>query len=252
MKTRPCLRTVLLAVTLVATVPHAAAADVKVLAARVLEPALAPLIASFERDTGNKVNVTYGATGQLRRVVYKKSGNDVLIAASHVIEDVARTGTVQDGGQRELGRAGLGVFVREGVTPPAIGTPEDLRKSLLAANSVVYSTMPSGRQFGKLVQDLGIAAELQTKTTRLPDDEAVVEQVRGGKSADIGVASTLHIMSNAGKGLRFVGRISAGSWAGETYLAAAITDGPAPAAGRALVDYLAAPAAKTRLEAAGL
>jgi len=253
MKTQLGFRSLLLvAATLLAGNTQAVATEIKVVVTRELEAAIAPLIAAFERNTGHKVDVSYGTPGQLRRVGYKKSGNDVLIAASHVVEETAQRGALQAGGQRELGRARLGVFVREGVAAPAIGSPEDLRKSLLAANGVVYSTMPSGRQFAKVVQQLGLADELQAKTTRLPDDAAVVAQVRAGKGDDIGVASTLHIMPNAGKGLRFVGRVSAEPRDGESYTAAALNDGPAPAVGRALVDYLTAPAAKARLEAAGL
>ena len=252
MKTRPALCNLLLAAMLAAGASQAAAAEIKVLVARELEPVIAPLIASFERDTRNKVDVSYGGPGQLRRVGYKKSGNDVLIASSHLVEEMAKRDAVQNDGQRELGRVGLGVFVRDGVTPPAIGTPEDLRKSLLAANSVVYSTMPSGRHFAKMVQELGLAVDLQAKTTRLADDAAVVEQLKNSKGNDIGVASTLHAMPSVGKGLRFVGRLSGGQRDGEIYIAAALSDGPAPAAGRAFLDYLGSPAAKARFESAGL
>jgi len=256
MKTRLGFRSLLLASTLVAMSPHAVAAEVKVIVARELEPAVAPLIVSFERETGNKVNVTYGSGRELRRTRYKKSanetGNDVLIGPSPMVDELAQRNAVQAGTQHELGHAGIGVFVREGVAPPAIGTPEELRKSLLAANGVVYSTMPSGRQFGNMVEKLELTAELQTKTTRLPDDAAVVEQVRRGKGNDIGVANTLHVMPNAGKGLHFVGRVSSGPQDIDSYSVAALNDGPAPAVGRAFADYLAKPAAKARLAAAGL
>ena len=50
-----------------------------------------------------------------------------------IIDQLLTRGLVRSGSQTDLGRVGGGIAIRKGAPRPAIGTPEDLKRALLAA-----------------------------------------------------------------------------------------------------------------------
>ena len=82
-------------------------------------------------------------------------------------------------GQVPFARAGMGVGFRKGAAKPDVSSADALRKTLLAACSVVYSAQGlSGRAYLALVERLGIAAEMKDKAKA--DDGNILEPVACG------------------------------------------------------------------------
>ena len=68
---------------------------------------------------------------------------DVVIAPPAVLDELAKTGKI--GNERvAVGRVGMGVAVRAGAPIPDISSVEALKRSVLAAESLVFTRGSSG------------------------------------------------------------------------------------------------------------
>src|SRR3972149_4583168 len=56
-----------------------------------------------------------------------------------IIEELLARGLVRPGTRPDLGRVGGGIAVRKGAPRPAIGTPEELKRALLAAKEIYHA-----------------------------------------------------------------------------------------------------------------
>src|SRR5262249_10243908 len=95
---------------------------------------------------------------------------DLVIMAGNSIDELVREGKIVPGSRADLARSGIGVAVRGGGATPDIGSVDALKRALLAAQSVTYSSGPSGVYLAGLFDRLGIAEALKHK----------VKQVKGG------------------------------------------------------------------------
>jgi molybdate transport system substrate-binding protein len=81
-----------------------------------------------------------------------------------VIDELAKQGGIVAGSNVTLARSGVGIAVRAGAPKPDIGSAEALKRALLNARSIAYtSTGQSGTYFAGLIERLGIAAEVKAK-----------------------------------------------------------------------------------------
>jgi len=81
------------------------------------------------------------------------------------IDELTRLGKFKADDCIILARSGIGIAVRAGSPKPDISSGEAVKKALLAAKGVAYSTGPSGVYIAELVQRMGIADALKPKTT---------------------------------------------------------------------------------------
>ena len=159
-------------------VPMAHAAELKVLSAGAIEPALVGLADAFRRDTGHQVEISFATAPALRKKITAGELTDLLIAPPAVIEELVKAGKVVAEGRAPIGRVGVGVAVRADAPVPDISTPEALKKTVLGADSLVYNEASTGIYFARLLERLGIAEQVKGKTTRYPDGAAVFEHLR--------------------------------------------------------------------------
>src|SRR5262249_36047923 len=85
------------------------------------------------------------------------------------LDDLIRQGKIAGDSKVILARSGMGIAGRVGTPKPDISTPETLKRTLLAAKSIVYTDpalrSPSGVHFAKVLESLGIADQMKAKTT---------------------------------------------------------------------------------------
>ena len=85
-----------------------------------------------------------------------------------------KDGKAAAGNVTVIARSGVGVAVRKGALKPDISSPEALKRTLLAAKSITYGNpawnSPGGSHFAKVLDRLGIANEMKSKTVFLPKD----------------------------------------------------------------------------------
>ena len=235
-----------------------ASAEVKVLSAGAVQPGLERAAAAWKQAGGEAVAIQFNTVPELQKRLEAGYVADVVIASPPALAALAKAGKVgkvgKVGGEAPvaLGRVGAGVAVRADAAGPAIATTEDLKRALLAADSIVYNTASSGLYLEKLFDRLGIGEAVKPKTTRYPDGAGVLEHVIHGKGNEIGFGAMTEIKSYEGKGLKLVGPLPADIQNATSYAAAVATNAPSADAAKAFVAYLASPEAKQIFVAAGI
>src|SRR5215204_6689739 len=146
----------------------ARAAEIKVLSASALHPAIDALIPDFEKSSGHKVTVDYGTAGAVADRVQKGEAADIVISSVPMIDRLQAQGKVVAGDRVIIAKVGVGVFVRKGAAKPDISSVDAFKRSMLAARSIAYPDPAGGGASGiyvaSLLERLDIAAEMKPKT----------------------------------------------------------------------------------------
>ena len=145
-----------------ATAGAVKAEQIKVLCTIGVKPALPDLVAEFERASGHKVSIVWGNAATLKTRYLEGEQADVAVLTAAAIDDLVKAGKVT--GRVDLARSGMGFAVKAGAPKPDINSPDALKRTLLAAKSVGYSSQgASGVYFVTVIERLGIAAEVKAK-----------------------------------------------------------------------------------------
>jgi molybdate transport system substrate-binding protein len=229
----------------------AAAADIKVLSAAAVAPALAKVAEQYRKDTKNRLRVSYANPQQLERRVGGGEAADILIASPGLMNDQLRRNKIEPDQHVFLGRVGIGVAVRAGAFDPDISTLEHFKLTLLSADSIVYAQPGPGTYLEKLFELLGIGDALKAKTTRYSAASQVFEHLTGGKGMEIGFATIPEIKQFEAKGLRLVGPLPEQIQSPTAYSAGVMTEASDADLAREFIQYLQTPAVKAVFAAAG-
>src|SRR5438046_6031223 len=137
--------------------------EIRVLSGGAARAFVEPLAATFP---GHAVKLEYQPMGKLVQSLAGGYRADMVIVTSEVLPQLERDGRVAALGGKPVARVGIGVAVNEKAPLPDISTPEALKRTLLAARSVVYidpKTGTSGKHVAEILQRLGIADEVNRK-----------------------------------------------------------------------------------------
>jgi molybdate transport system substrate-binding protein len=230
----------------------AQAAEIKVLASVALTAALNELAPQYERTTGNKLMLGYSLVADIRKRVLDGETADVIILSRPVMDELQKQDKLTPGSIADVAGIAVAVTTRAGAPKPDISTVDALKRSLLAAKSVVYADPAkgglSGVYFARVLDRLGIADQMKPKTVLVPGDQSADIVAKG--EAEIGVAQTSEIIPVAGAqlvgplpgDLNLVTVFSAGLGAGTKTADAAMS----------YVKFITGPAAASVLKARGM
>ena len=136
----------------------------RVLCTNGLKTVMLDLAPDFERTIGTKVVITWGSANGLLKELETGAGGDLAILTAEAIDGLIKDGKVVAGSRVDLARSGIGLAVRKGEPKPDIGSPDALKRALIAAKSVAHSrTGMSGIYFPTVLARLGIADEMKSK-----------------------------------------------------------------------------------------
>jgi molybdate transport system substrate-binding protein len=144
---------------------------------------LVELATAYERRAHCTVAIeSVGGVDAARRV---QAGEpfDVVFLASDAIDKLVAAGRVLADSEVDLVRSPVAVAVRAGAVRPDIGSEEALRRAVLAAASIGYSTGPSGVALMHLFDRWGITAQLQGRIVQAPAGVPVGTLVARGEVA---------------------------------------------------------------------
>jgi molybdate transport system substrate-binding protein len=182
---------------LLVQVVYAAAADIKVYSTVAFQGVLEQLAPQFEKASGNKLTIAYGLAAQLVQRIQAGETADVLILTRAGIDALVKDGKIAPGSDVMLAGAGTAVVVKAGASKPDISSPEALKRALLSAKSITYgdpaSGGASGVYFGKLLERLGIAEQMKSKTKFPPAGKLAADILVAG-DAEIGVMQTSELI----------------------------------------------------------
>jgi len=232
----------------------AEAAEVHVMISGGLTAAYKALVPEFEKATGNKVLTEYGpsmgtTTNAIPVRLERGEPADVLIMVGYALTDLAGKGKVVAGSQVDLTRSPIGVAVKSGASKPDISSVEAVKRALLAAKTIAYSDSASGVYVStEMFDKLGIADVMKDKARKIP--ATPVGEIVAHGEAELGFQQISELKPV--KGIDIVGPLPNELQKITIFSAGIATGSKEPEAGRALIKFLASPAARDTIIASGM
>lgn len=237
-----------LAAALLVVASAANAVELKVLSGNGPRAAVRELCAQFERATGNKIDLRFGVNPEVKSKIEAGESFDVVVGNPPIIDALIKDGIVV-GPRADIGKAGLGMAVRQGAAKPDISSVEAFKRALLAAKAVAYPGQgASGLYFVSLLDRMGIKAEMQDKLKPMAAEDTVEVVARG--DADIVVVVATRIVDVAG--VDPVGPIPDELQTKIGFAAGLSASAKEVAAAKALIQFLSSPGAAPTLKAKGV
>ena len=232
----------------------ASAAEVTVMSSGGFTAAYKALQPAAEKATGDKDTLVLGASmGTTPTAIPSRlargEADDVVIMVDYALDDLVKSGRVVPGSKVGLARSYIALAVRAGAPRPDISTVNGLKRALLAARSIAYSDSASGKYLStQLFPRLGIADQIKDRAKMIPGTP-VGEEVAQGR-AELGFQQLSELKPIAG--IDIVGLLPAEAQSVTVYAAGVSAASTHPKAARALIAYLASPAARAAVTASGL
>ena len=232
------------------TVQHAAppAGELGVMSGAAIEPGLRAAATTFRDQTGIAVAISFATAPQVRQRIGAGERPDVLITTPAVLDDLTRSGMIDDTARIPVGRVGVGLAVREGAQPPDISSSDALVRALRDADSVIYNRASSGLYVEGLIERLGLSVLLQAKTKRYSGTD-MVEPLVNGSGREIGFMPIAEILHFRSKGMQFVGPLPAEIQHHTEYAAVAFSNADAALS---FLRFLETPATRSIFAVAGV
>ncbi len=165
---------------------------------------------------------------------------DIVALASGALAQLEAAGKTVVGSTVALVRSGVSVAVRAGAAQPDISSEEALKSAVLKAQTVGYSTGPSGTHLLKTFERWGILETIKPRIVQATPGVPVARLVAQGE-VELGFQQLSELLNVPG--ITIVGPLPPGVQIMTTFSAALATTCQQPEAARALLAYMASPAA---------
>ena len=221
-------------------------ANIKVMLSAAFKEAYLELVPPFERASGHKVENLWVPSVQMMNRLKEGETVDLVILSAAALEDLRKAGIVSE--RTDLARSGIGVAVKTGAPKPDISSGEALKRTVLAAKGVAYSTGPSGIYLIKLFERMGIAEQIKSRVKQVQGVPAGSIVARG--EAELAFQQVSELLPVPG--IELVGPLPPDVQEITIFSAGLHAKAPHPDAARALVKHLTAPAAAPVIKNKGM
>jgi molybdate transport system substrate-binding protein len=223
-------------------------ADLKAIVAVPMTGVVNDLRAELERSTGSRLAATFVSGPIVKREIDGGKPFDVAVSITPVIDGLIADGKLRRESRADVGFAVVGVGVRAGTAKPDISTVAAFRQALLNVNSVAHSASgASGDHFKKVLQQLGIAEQMQPKLRPMSAD-TIAQAVPSGQAEMIVVTASVILVPD----VDFVGPVPAELQFYNTFAAGVGAQAENKAAAQALITLLTSAKTVPVLKAHGM
>jgi molybdate transport system substrate-binding protein len=219
------------------------AAELKVFSGRGFSPVLDALVGDFEQSTRHKVTISYGPGHKISERIKGGEAFDLVILPFPLVDELVKQNNIVAGSTVNIAHSDVGMGIRVGVKKPDVSSLDAFKRSLLGTNVIVLSDPKIGATtnvyFTRMLERLGIADQMRPKIKYVSDVHTADYVARG--EADIAVQLGNELL--AVPGIEFVQLPLEFRTKDFIFSAGISTSAKEPEATKALIQFLAAPAA---------
>lgn len=166
------MRAFIASVILMSVMAAGDAAEIKVISANGMREVITETKAKFDASSGHRLVITVVETGEIRRRVLGGEQFDVIMVPKAVADDLEKQGKMAPGSGVQLIRVNFGLAVAADGPRPDTTTPEDLKRTFLAAKTVLITDPKAGGISGvhlmEVLDKLGITDQMKDKLVPNP------------------------------------------------------------------------------------
>jgi molybdate transport system substrate-binding protein len=216
--------------------------SLKLLSSMATRELLNELIAEYERTTGQPVTAEAAGGVDVAKRVRAGEAVDVVVLSSTAIDSLIAAGSLLPDSRIDLVKSGVAIAVRAGASQPDVASKEAVKRAVLNARTLSYSTGPSGVYLEKLFERWGILEEIRSRIVVPPPGMPVGSLVAGG-TVELGFQQLSELMTLPG--IEVIGPLPPEIQT-ITLFSGGISPGcERPELGRALLDFMASPSVAT-------
>jgi molybdate transport system substrate-binding protein len=201
---------------------------------------LAELVASYQEIVLCDIAIeSVGGVDAAKRVLAGEAF-DVVFLASDAIDKLIAAGRIDPASKVDLVNSGVAVAVKTGAKLPDISSEAAVIAAVLAAQTISYSTGPSGVALARLFERWGITGQIASRIVQAPPGVPVGSLVATGE-VELGfqqLSELIHL-----DGISIVGPLPPEIQITTTFSAGVCTASTQAGAVRDMLAYMASPAA---------
>jgi molybdate transport system substrate-binding protein len=214
---------------------------IRIISSMATRQVLADLVALYRRGSKQEIAVeSVGGVDAAKRVQAGEAFDAIVLAAS-AIDQLIQAGRIVAGSRVDLVKSGVAIAVRADAARPDVASEDAVKRAVLAARSLGYSTGPSGVELAKLFERWGIVDAIKSRIVQAPPGVPVGSLVAKGE-VELGFQQLSELMNLSG--ITVLGPLPLEIQIVTTFSGGVSVASTQPRAVRALLDFMASPAAE--------
>jgi molybdate transport system substrate-binding protein len=170
---------------------------IRIISSMATRQLLADLVALYRRGSTQEVRVeSVGGVDAAKRVEAGEAF-DAVVLASNAIDRLIQAGRIVAGSRVDLVRSGVAIAVRADAPQTDVASEDAVKRAVLAARSLGYSTGPSGVELARLFERWGITETIKGRIVQAPPGVPVGSLVARGE-VELGFQQLSELMNLSG------------------------------------------------------